>query len=107
MGLVVAVVVGMILTRRMSGLDALQRGASRLGVPSLVNNLQPLIHNLLQRLGAARTQHQVQDLAAPAATPGGAPADAAASPADSAVEPTDTAVEPAGTALASAETAGA
>jgi type III secretion system YscQ/HrcQ family protein len=107
-GVVVSVIAGMILTRRrIDPIHALQRGASRLGVQSLVNNLQPLVHNLMQRRNAARAQHQVQDRLEPPSTPAGAPADAAAAPADSAAEPTDTAVEPTATDLAPAETAGA
>jgi type III secretion system YscQ/HrcQ family protein len=115
LGLVVSVIAGTILTRRMIGpVGALQGGALRLGVQSLVNNLQPLLHSLLQRRGAARAQHQVSGLSEPPPLPGGAPADAAAAPvdaaaapADSAVEPADTAVEPTGTPVAPAETAGA
>jgi type III secretion system YscQ/HrcQ family protein len=60
----------------------------------------------MRRRGAARAQHQVQDLSEPPSIPGSLPADAAAAPADSAVEPADTAVGPIDTALAPTETAG-
>ena len=78
----------------------------RSAAQSLVNNLQPLLHNLMQRRGAARAEHQVQGLSEPPSMPGSLPADAAAAPGDSAVEPADTAAEPSGTALAPTETAG-
>jgi type III secretion protein Q len=73
---------------------------------SLVNNLQTLLHNLTQRRGAARAQHQVQGLSEPPSMPGSLPVDAAAAPADFAVVLADTAVKPIGTALAPTETAG-
>jgi hypothetical protein len=72
---------------------------------SLVNNLRTFLHNLTQRRGAARVQHQVQGLSEPPSLPGGLPADTAAPPAAPAAEPADTADARAETVAASTDAA--
>ena len=72
---------------------------------SIINNLQNLLHNLTQRRGAARVQHQVQGLSEPPSLTGGLPADTAAPAAAPAVEPAGTVEAPTDTPTASASLA--